>query len=341
MKTHVGMALIPVKPWSRAEVVIDFVDGYMVTWSTEGRWLGSWPANEVGTDLESASRLLLTLGTETVRFELAYPASFRAALEGEIDRIESMTRIERLWKSAVLRSVPLLGRDAFVRIALASERSTAPIGGEESAAQASSRPAEAPSPARTVVADPTWDTLTERERSLRSVMEAAQEDVVVAMRLGMEAWLGFYLRLADGTGRVRLERATTGLKDASLQMRDIALHVTAETEPETPEQKQAVDTYCKAVENWAEAFDRIARAVESDQQHLAQAGFDLFESATEAACDVVLVGSRTTSSVRRALDYLEGLTPPVKVSSKAVKRAKDPWKAAIIAAGAPLRWSTA
>lgn len=336
------MALLPVAPWSRVDVVVDILHGYVVIWSAEGEWLGSWPASKVETEKEYTSRVLLTLGKEEIRLELDDPDSFVAAIEDEVRRVRDMTIRERMKGVAVIRTLPIRGRDSAIETGqIAAQNTSSPI---NRPARSTPSPiisdTHARIPERGLVAKRATAPSSQKDQELRSLMQSAQRDVVEALLSGLDAWFGFYFRTAHRTGQQRLDAATIGLRDASERLRDISLRIGASAEPGTPEQKDIVDTYRMTTEDWSEAMDRLASGIELDQQHVAESGFDLLSGAAEAARSINSSSNDSDKSpmVLYALEHLGGLNPPGRASSKAVKAAKRPWHNAIVEAGAPLNW---
>jgi hypothetical protein len=102
------------------------------------------------------------------------------------------------------------------------------------------------------------------------------------------------------------------------------------------------------MEGWADAFSQIALAFDRDQNSMARDGLNRLSEATDQAKGVVrlrLYPDTIDSGVvgvkaRVTLDYLRGLRPPVRLKMSEIRRARQPWEQAVVAASAPLRdWS--
>jgi hypothetical protein len=189
--------------------------------------------------------------------------------------------------------------------------------------------------------------------SRRRLFESLQAGVVDSLHSGMRAWFGFYLMSGEGTGKKRLSTAITGLREAADRLRDLAdrLQELAERLRSADGTRRAdtfMKTYREAVDGWATAMYMIAEGVESDSQNAAREGLSILVEASVTA-KLVVRGPLYPNLMRNkgrakrgypvgdALAYLLAVSPSRRVPKRALRRAKQPWEQAIIAAGSRLR----
>ncbi len=328
METHVGTALVPVKPWSRAEIVVDLVDGYIVIWTTDGKWLGSLPATDVAVESVHRDRATLVLNKEKVSFETQDPVGLARAIDRETRRILEMSIVERLAQACRTKALCVVNRSHTLAIWL-EQGSTA-------------RGQQSDETTRGQAIQPKRSSIIrvggENRDLVPDLLEPAQQKVVDALASGMRAWFGFYFRTAQTTGEERIYSAVGGLRDAARGMREVfdGLGNAGDLDASS---KEFVEDYREAIEGWADAMDSIALGLELDQQHTADRGFAQLLRACDRAEELIVQGSlaEETLVLKEPLVYLDGLEPPGKITKKAVKQAKEPWRRSIISAGSPFR----
>jgi hypothetical protein len=330
MKRYLGVALSRVQPWYKTDVAVEFRSGYMVITTSDGRWLGSWPAVRVTAEHLGASRVQLTLGDEKFAFDFEDPVGLFEALEVETHYLWKMTVWEKLVQVLRLSRVRFFTprEDQDPRRSGANGSSSSDPDQDDS---------HTPSIDRLMVAA-SGETDSAPEEPIHPELVAAQKDAVDAIGEGMRWWFGFYFLVGEGTDQERLHQAARGLQTASEHLWSIAKSLEDITGIDSSLDR-LVSPYRVAVDGWAYAMDSIARGAVLDHKGTADEGFVQMANASAAAEHVVDHFSRSArySIVSGPLSSLEELRPPTKVARKAVEHAKRPWQRAIVAAGSPFR----
>lgn len=175
---------------------------------------------------------------------------------------------------------------------------------------------------------------------LRSEMTTLQEEVVGWLEFAMVSWFNFYFAIGEGSPDDRLEETAEDLLKTSERLGSIARQMGRLPWRET-HWHDLIMVYTEAVEHWADAIDLIGRGAKLDHHYLAESGFASLDRGSTSAERVVATHSSPDRGVDLdgALQKLQRLKPPGKVSKKKVEESKEPWRRALTAAASRMDWS--
>lgn len=308
------------------DVTIRLSDGYLSIVDSRGNSIGRWPAVDVDAKSIDETRFLLCMGEENFLFNPEEDEGLLVDLRAEGER--SLNGVIESKLEPAASTYP----DGTAGSREVDSDGPGPTG--ESDIEGHGRSSADTSTNDSLPRDVSTEEPKRREQPLVRFADV-QRDVVDSIREGMLAWLGFYMRLYEGSGRERLNQAGQGLGNAASQLRRAAGDLEYLAEGGTPHHASVILVYRDAVNDWASGLDLMARGAVGDQQYMAADGFLLLQSGTAKAERVVVKRSKRAGPdvLTESLRTLRKLRPSVRVPRAAVRRAKKPWKEALVAAG--------
>lgn len=316
----------------RIGVTMRLFNGYVSMVDSRGESLGTWPA--VNVDAKALGRQQYELRLDGIRFTL--DTEDDEALLVNL-QIEAKRFLEGVGESELTRAATVYHGQLVERQGGVSSSDTDSRDGSLDASSEDS-PSDVSSRDRLMV--DVFAGEAQQGESHRSKFADTQREVIRWMSEGMLSWLGFYMRLHEGTDHDRRARKTKELEMAAGQLRGIADDLEYFAESGSPRDGLLILVYRDAVLAWAAAFEALSGSSLTDTRLMA-GGFRLLDSGTATAQRVIESGGRRRRSdqLKTSLKSLRMLKPPRNVPRALVKRAREPWENALVAAGSPLRWS--
>lgn len=315
---------------TRLGVTIRLFNGRVSIVDARGEPLGSWPAVNVAAESLGRRQYDLVVDRKHIVFTADDDEGLLANLQVEAKRfLEGVGRSE-LTRPAKIYSGHVAGRQ---------EAPSPPPDSSDPAPDAPFADSGSTASADGRLMSDVYAVEAQQGESHHSKFASTQREVIRWMSEAMFSWFGFHMRMYEGTNRNN-HQVTDGLVMAAKQLRSIADDLEYFAESGSPRDGLLLLVYRDAVVSWAAALESLSRAPLTDHHHTAR-GFRLLDSGTATAKRVIDFGSRRgrSDTLKKSLRSLRKLRPHDNVPRATLKREKEPWKNALIAAGSPLLWT--